>query len=61
MTVPTLVIPITHVIDRETQNVVALATTTEKAEAMIAALRALNGAGEHYYQEDPLPVDQLSF
>jgi hypothetical protein len=61
--VPTLVIPITQVIDRETQSVVALASTPEKAVAMIAALKARPwpaNEGE-FYQEDPLPIDLLTF
>lgn len=63
MDVPTLVIPITQVIDRETQYVVALASTPEKATAMIAALKARPWPANEgdFFAEDALPVDLLSF
>jgi hypothetical protein len=54
-----LVIPITHVIDIETQHVVALASTPAKATAIITALNARERGD--YYADDPLPVDLIQF
>lgn len=63
MNVPSLVIPIIQVIDRETQSVVALASTDEKAKAMITALKARPWPASEgdFYAEDPLPIDLIQF
>lgn len=65
MKVPNMAIPITEVIDVETQSTVALASTPAKAAAMITALEAWSkvkhGDGRKYYAEDALPIDLIEF
>lgn len=59
-----MAIPITEVIDVETQSTVALASTPAKANAMVTALQArakASGESHKYYAEDPLPIDMIEF
>ena len=57
---PITVIPITESIDIETQSVVAVASTPDKAKAMIKALTARNPTHK-YYAEDALTLDTIEF
>jgi hypothetical protein len=59
-----MAIPITEVIDIETQSTVALASTPAKAAAMITALEGrakVLGDDYKYYAEEALPIDLIEF
>lgn len=57
-----MAIPIVQVIDRESQSVAALASTPEKADAMITALKAMPGnSGYDFYADEALSIDLIEY